>query len=155
MNHVVRNAAEADLDTLADLEVVIARRSFGKAAVDDHAVQRRKLQKALERPEDRMLVAEGADGRVLGWLWFRENRSFVTGERYVNLRSLAVVDGPEVEGVGEALLRLALLEARASGVRRLVGRVHVGNVPMRLLYRGLGFAPMHLTMEHRLDDSDR
>jgi RimJ/RimL family protein N-acetyltransferase len=36
------------------------------------------------------------------------------------------------------------------GVTRVVGKVHVNNMPMRLLYKQLGFQPQHLTMELRI-----
>jgi ribosomal protein S18 acetylase RimI-like enzyme len=82
----------------------------------------------------------------VGWLWVSLNSNFTTGARYAQFRSLAVAPGAEGRGVAEELFRRGLAHARAHGVAQVVGRVHVSNVPMRLVYRAFGFEPQHLTM---------
>lgn len=146
----VRQAREADLDALAGFEVAIAEVSFGEDAVTDPAVHRKKLAKALERDRASMFVAEDGEGRAAGWLWLAINTNFLTGARYANFRSLAVAPDAAA-GAAEALLDHALAYARDLGVTEVVGRVHVDNHRMRVLYKKYGFVPAFLTMRWRSD----
>jgi predicted methyltransferase/L-amino acid N-acyltransferase YncA len=141
----VRLAETRDLPALADFEVRIAEVSFGEDAVTDPEVHHAKLAKALGRDRDGMLVAEDEHGRVVGWLWLAVNTNFLTGQRYANFRSLAVAPDAAPR-TAESLLDRALSYARHQGVTEVVGRVHVDNAPMRVLYRKYGFRPAHLTM---------
>ncbi|MGA8117838.1 MAG: GNAT family N-acetyltransferase [Actinocatenispora sp.] len=162
MDIAVRHAEESDLDALAAYEVTIAEISFGDDAVADPAIHRKKLAKALDRDREGMLVATaapadadggGTDGSgesVVGWLWLAVNTNFLTGQRYANFRSLAVSEGPGSDRVGELLLDRALAYARAEQLTEIVGKVHVGNESMRVLYRKYGFSPAALTMKRRL-----
>jgi ribosomal protein S18 acetylase RimI-like enzyme len=145
MTTTVRRAEERDLDVVAGYEVRIARVSFPEDPIEDPDAHRRRLRKAMERDGGGMLVAE-ADGGVVGWLWVSLNTNFTTGEPYAQFRSLAVEPGHEGRGVAEALIRRGLELAREGGARQVVGRVHVDNVPMRVVYREFGFRPQHLTM---------
>lgn len=142
----IRQAGPADLDALAAFEVEIARISFPDDPIDDPAVQRRKLSRAMAGDPTGMLVAEDGAGRVVGWLWVTMNRNFTTGAPYANFRSLAVHPDAVGGGVAEALLRAGLAHAREQGAGEVVGRVHVSNVPMRLVYHAFGFRAQHLTM---------
>jgi predicted methyltransferase/L-amino acid N-acyltransferase YncA len=144
----VRLAETRDLPALADFEVRIAEVSFGEDAVTDPEVHHAKLAKALGRDRDGMLVAEDEQGRVVGWLWLAVNTNFLTGQRYANFRSLAVAPDAAPR-TAESLLDRALSYARHQGVTEVVGRVHVDNAPMRVLYRKYGFRPAHLTMRWR------
>jgi GNAT superfamily N-acetyltransferase len=150
----VRPAQERDLDALAAFEVDIARISFPGEAVDDPQVHRRKLAKALEKDPAGMFVAVDAADRPVGWLWMAVNQNFLTGNRYVNFRSLAVADVPDRAAVGEALLERGLAFGRDAGATSVVGKVHFGNQGMRVLYRKYGFEAAHLTMRLRLDPGD-
>jgi ribosomal protein S18 acetylase RimI-like enzyme len=147
----VRQAEERDLDAVAGFEVTIARISFPDDPIVDPDIHRRRLRKAMERDRDGMLVAEEAcTGRVAGWLWVSVNTNFTTGAQYAQFRSLAVGPGLEGSGVAEELFRRGLDLARERRVTEVVGRVHVSNVPMRVVYRAFGFAPQHLTMRRTL-----
>jgi len=147
----VRRAEERDLDVLAGFEVRIARISFPDDPVVDHAAHRARLLRAMERDGAGMFVAAAAPAdRVIGWLWVSVNTNFTTGAPYAQFRSLAVEPGTEGSGVAEDLIRRGLDYAREHGTREVVGRVHVSNVPMRLLYREFGFLPQHLTMRRTL-----
>jgi L-amino acid N-acyltransferase YncA len=144
----VRTAEERDLRELAAFEVTIAEVSFGEDAVDDPDVHLRKLTKALERDRPHMFVAEDRAGRVVGWLWLAVNTNFLTGARYANFRSLAVAPDADPR-TGDLLLEHALAHARDEGLTEVVGKVHVDNAGMRVLYRKYGFAPVFLTMRWR------
>lgn len=145
----VRRAEEGDLDVLAEFEVSIARVSFPDDPIVDHDAHARRLRRAMERDGAGMLVAVD-EGRVVGWLWVSLNTDFTTGAPYAHFRSLAVAPGFEGAGIAEALFRRGLDHARGAGARHVVGRVHVSNVPMRVIYREFGFRPQHLTMRRTL-----
>jgi len=147
----IRRAEERDLDVLAGYEVRIAEISFPDDPVVDRAAHRARLHKAMDRDGAGMFVAVEAPGdRVVGWLWVSLNTNFTTRAPYAQFRSLAVEPGMEGRGVAEELIRHGLDHARDSGMREVVGRVHVSNVPMRLVYRASGFRPQHLTMRRTL-----
>ncbi len=132
----VRPVEERDLDALAAFEVRIARISFPDDPIVDLAAHRARLRRAMLRDGAGMLVAEDEPGgRVTGWLWVSLNRNFTTGRPYAQFRSLAVEPGFEGRGVAEHLCLRGLDYARAHGVEEVIGRVHVSNVPMRLVYR--------------------
>ncbi|MCP2168628.1 GNAT family N-acetyltransferase [Goodfellowiella coeruleoviolacea] len=144
---VVRAADERDLPRLAEFEAEIARISFGEAAVDDPAKHEARLAKAMTRSRAGMYVACPAEGGpAVGWMWMSINQNAVTGERYANFRSLAVAPVPDRTAVAELLISTGLGFAAEHGVTEVVGKVHVGNVPMRALYRKFGFEATHLSM---------
>jgi ribosomal protein S18 acetylase RimI-like enzyme len=147
---VVRLAEPRDLPSLAAFEVRIAEVSFGEDAVSDPDVHHKKLAKAMDRDRAGMFVVDGGAGRLDGWLWLAINTNFLTGARYANFRSLAIAPDA-APGTAEALLDHALAYARHCGVTEVVGRVHVDNAPMRVLYRKYGFEPAFLTMRWRSD----
>jgi L-amino acid N-acyltransferase YncA len=144
---VTRAATEADLQQLAVFEAEIAAISFGADAVTDPAQHVKKLRRALERGEDIMLVL--ADGElVLGWLWASLNTNMFTGEAYANFRSFYLAQTLRGASWADTLFAAALAEIKVEeDVKRVVGKVHVNNLPMRLLYKQWGFVPQHLTME--------
>jgi GNAT superfamily N-acetyltransferase len=154
---VLRQAGEDDLDALVAYEIIIAQVSFGDEAVVDPAVHRAKLSKALTRDAEGMIVAvdpgaSGASGgdSVVGWMWLAVNTNFLTEERYINFRSLAVSPGEHGEAAGELLLARALDYTREKGAGEIVGKVFIGNQGMRVLYRKFGFEPVHVTMRHKI-----
>lgn len=147
----LRNAEAKDLEALANFEIAIARISFPEDPIVDPEVHRKKLSKALERDREGMFVVEdAATGEVVGWLWVALNSNFLTGEHYANFRSLATTQGEESAAVGELLFSHGIQYARGHGVAEITGKVHVSNVPMRLVYREFGFEVEHLTMKMRL-----
>ncbi|MEV6527750.1 GNAT family N-acetyltransferase [Longispora sp. NPDC051575] len=151
MAHTLRQATESDLDALVAYEIVIAEVSFGADAVVDPEVHRGKLRKGLTRDAEGMVVAvDGAD-QVIGWMWLAVNTNFLTEDRYINFRSLAVSPGPDSEAVGESLLAHGLEFAKAKGAGEIVGKVYMGNQGMRVLYRKFDFEPVHLTLRRKIE----
>ncbi|WP_412541315.1 GNAT family N-acetyltransferase [Longispora sp. K20-0274] len=151
MAPTLRQATEADLDALVGYEIVIAQVSFGADAVVDPEVHRGKLAKGLTRDAEGMIVAVDGDDAVIGWMWLAVNTNFLTEDRYINFRSLAVDPGPDSEAVGEALLAYGLDFARAKGAGEIVGKVYMGNQGMRVLYRKFDFEPVHLTLRRKIE----
>jgi ribosomal protein S18 acetylase RimI-like enzyme len=147
----VRQATPADLPVIVQFEIEIARISFPEDPVTDPDVHRKKLRKAMEKNPDGMFVVE-ADGRVVGWLWITINTNFTTGERYANFRSLALAPEWRGEELARSLVEFGIDYCRQRDAGWITGKVHVDNLPMRVLYRETGFHAKHLTMELRLKD---
>jgi ribosomal protein S18 acetylase RimI-like enzyme len=157
----IRPPNPSDLDALVRFEIDIARISFPDDPVVDPEVHRKKLLKALERDREGMFVAERAStGEVVGWLWVSLNTNFLTGESYANFRSLATsatshsepgsADSMESAEIAERLFAGGIEYAQQHGVSEITGKVHVNNVPMRVIYRKFGFVAEHLTMKKRI-----
>jgi ribosomal protein S18 acetylase RimI-like enzyme len=149
--YLIRDAGPDDLDAIAGFEIEIARASFGADAVTDPELHRRRVQGALGRPGEVLLVAvtAAAPGSPVGWAWMSGRSNSLTGERYGNFRSLAVADVPDRSVLGELLLAAVLRAADEAGLRHLTGKVHASNLGMRMLYRKFGFEATHVTMEKR------
>ncbi|WP_416974324.1 GNAT family N-acetyltransferase [Streptomyces sp. 4F14] len=148
--YLTRQATEPDLPAIGDFEAEIARVSFGEDAIDDPAVWSTRLGRAMEKNREGMIVAAAPDGAPVGWCWISINTNAMTGDRYANFRSLAVSPLDNRADVAELLLTAGLEFCVASGIKEVTGRVHVGNVPMRTVYRRFGFDPTSLTMKLKL-----
>ncbi|MFF3498205.1 GNAT family N-acetyltransferase [Streptomyces sp. NPDC003247] len=151
---VIRPAEERDLPAIGEFEAEIARVSFGEDAIDDPARWASRLGRAMEKSKEGMLVAGRPGGEPVGWLWVSVNQNAMTGDRYANFRSLAVAPLDNRGDVAELLLTAGLEFCLEQGITEVVGRVHVGNVPMRTVYRKFGFDPATLTMKLRLPRQD-
>ena len=151
--YVIRAAAQADLDAIAEFEIEIAKVSFSDDAIIDPALHRRRVGGSLGKPGEVMLVAvapPASAAALAGWAWLSPRTNSLTGARYGNFRSLAVADVPDRSHVGELLLAAVLRAAADAGLTQLTGKVHARNLGMRALYRKFGFEAAHLTMERRL-----
>jgi ribosomal protein S18 acetylase RimI-like enzyme len=155
--YVVRPATEADLDAIVGFEIQIARISFADEAMTDPAFHRKRVLSAIGRPGEFTLVAAPAavpapaptvaPQQVAGWAWMSVRTNSVSGARYGNFRSLAVLDG--ATEAGELLLTEVIDQAETAGLDELVGKVHARNLNMRTLYRKFGFDVVHLSMHRR------
>ncbi|MFJ1805481.1 MULTISPECIES: GNAT family N-acetyltransferase [unclassified Streptomyces] len=88
-------------------------------------------------PEDH-LVAE-LDGRVIGYVRLGLPTPLACNAHVRQIQGLAVLDEGRGRGVGRALIRAALDEARRQGARRITLRVLGHNAPARKLYESEGF----------------
>ncbi|MEV6296917.1 GNAT family N-acetyltransferase [Streptomyces sp. NPDC051896] len=89
-------------------------------------------------PED-YLVAE-ADGRVVGYVRIGRPTPLASNTHVLQIQGLAVAEEARGRGLGRALIRAAVTEARRRGARRLSLRVLGHNAPARALYASEGFA---------------
>ncbi|MFE0514616.1 GNAT family N-acetyltransferase [Streptomyces sp. NPDC058964] len=89
-------------------------------------------------PED-TLVAE-LDRRIVGYIRLGLPTPLASNAHVRQIQGLAVHDDARGRGVGRALLRAALEEARRRGARRVTLRVLGHNTPARALYESEGFA---------------
>ncbi|WP_432155765.1 N-acetyltransferase family protein [Streptomyces sp. bgisy153] len=85
------------------------------------------------------LVAEVA-GRPVGYLRLGAPTPLAANAHVLQIQGLVVDDDARGRGVGRALIRAALAEARRRGARRLTLRVLGHNTPARRLYESEGFA---------------
>ncbi|WP_062647592.1 GNAT family N-acetyltransferase [Streptomyces maremycinicus] len=88
-------------------------------------------------PED-YLVAE-VDDRVIGYVRLAPPTPLACNAHVRQIQGLAVLDEGRGRGVGRALIRAALDEARRQGARRITLRVLGHNAPARRLYESEGF----------------
>ncbi|MEU6216239.1 GNAT family N-acetyltransferase [Streptomyces sp. NPDC047022] len=84
------------------------------------------------------LVAE-AEGIVVGYVRLAFATSLLSNAHVRQIQGLAVADEARGAGVGRALLRAALDEARRREARRVTLRVLGHNTPARKLYESEGF----------------
>ncbi|WP_416979355.1 GNAT family N-acetyltransferase [Streptomyces sp. T028] len=153
--YVTRQADERDLPAIGAFEAEIARVSFGEDAIDDPDRWAARLGKAMEKSKQGMIVAARPGGEPVGWCWVSINQNAMTGDRYANFRSLAVSPVDNRSDVAELLLTAGLEFCLANGITEVTGRVHVGNVPMRTVYRKFGFDPTSLAMKLFLPREER
>lgn len=88
-------------------------------------------------PEDH-LVAE-LDRRVVGYVRLAFPTPLACNTHVRQIQGFAVADEARGRGVGRALIRAAVDEARRQGARRLTLRVLGHNTPARQLYESEGF----------------
>ncbi|MEV6400856.1 GNAT family N-acetyltransferase [Streptomyces sp. NPDC051907] len=91
------------------------------------------------RPEH-YLVAEEADGTVVGYIRLVAPTPLASNRHVRQIQGLAVAESGRGRGLGRALLRSALQEARRQGAVRVTLRVLGHNKPARSLYESEGFA---------------
>ncbi|MEU1179292.1 GNAT family N-acetyltransferase [Streptomyces sp. NPDC005820] len=153
--YLTRQADERDLPAIGAFEAEIARVSFGEDAIDDPVRWAARLGKAMEKSKEGMIVAGRPGEDPVGWCWVSINQNAMTGDRYANFRSLAVSPVDNRSDVAELLLTAGLEFCLAGGITEVTGRVHVGNVPMRTVYRKFGFDPTSLSMKLFLPRGER
>ncbi|MFD7304491.1 GNAT family N-acetyltransferase [Streptomyces pharetrae] len=88
-------------------------------------------------PDDH-LVAE-LDGRVVGYIRLGFPTPVPSNSHVRHVRGLGVAEEARGRGVGRALVRAAVEEARAGGFRRITLRVLGHNTRARALYESEGF----------------
>ena len=144
---IIRQIEARDLTEIANWEREISVISFGDEAITDIEFHWRKLEKAMLRERSGMLVLE-MDGNAAGWMWMSFRVNSVTQDDYMQFRSFYISEPFRGTAGVDALFEAGMLFAKQQGARRIVGHVHVHNLPMRALYRKYGFMPTHLTMEY-------
>lgn len=85
------------------------------------------------------LVAE-LDRRIVGYVRLGFPTPLASNAHVRQIQGLAVADEARGRGVGRALIRAAVEEARRGGARRITLRVLAHNTPARKLYESEGFA---------------
>lgn len=139
-----------DLPVLAVFERELARLSHPDDPIEDLEYHQGRLQKALARePEGMVVLVEPASGELVAWLWMVTRTTLATGERYGVVRSLYVRPWVRRQGLGTMLVDYARRHFAALGLQRVVATLHASNVAgMRTLARA-GFESTQVTLEWR------
>ena len=154
---VSRPAAAGDLPVLAIFERELARLSFPEDPILDLEYHTDKLQRAMEREPEGMIVqcvsAEDAPAgdEIAAWLWLSTRTTLATAEVYGVLRSLYVRQRYRRHGLALSLAEYALRYFASRDVKKVVAKVHAGNAPALQVLRQIGFEPLHTTLELRLE----
>jgi GNAT superfamily N-acetyltransferase len=97
-----------------------------------------RLHGASRDPESALLVAEGGDGRVVGWTHVI-GRHFLESEPFAEIVGLVVDAGARRLGVGRALATGAESWARARGYAAIRVRSNTARDESRPFYLGIGY----------------
>lgn len=137
---LVRDAEEADLPTICAIynDAVAHTTAIWNEKIVDVADRARWLagRRAGGHP---VLVAVDGDGAVLGYASYGDWRAF-DGYRHTVEHSVYVAAAARGRGIGEALMRVLIERARASGKHVMVAGIEAGNTTSIRLHEKLGFA---------------
>lgn len=106
---------------------------------------------ALQRtPQIQMVVAEDQDGRVVGCLQLAVLPGLSSqGASRAIIEDVRVASDCRSRGIGEALVRWAIAQARDQGCRLIELFTHRSRVDAQRFYVRLGFQPSHVGMTLR------
>lgn len=127
----IRSAALADAEAMA-----VLAGELGYAQTRDEAAARLRL--LLADADHRVFVAEGADGRVAGWLHCRYCLE-LADEPSVEIMAFIVGEAQRGHGLGAALLRRVDEWARRRGVSSVRVRARLERTAARAFYEHRGF----------------
>lgn len=145
----LRNATEADLDTIIELIHALAEYEREPEAV---RLERETLRAHLfgPRPYAEVVLAETAEGSSAGFALFFHNFSTWEGRPGIWLEDLFVRPEYRGHGYGKALLAELARLAVERGCARLEWSVLDWNEPSIAFYRGLGAVAMDEWTTYRL-----
>lgn len=135
MTHV-RSATIHDLDALTEL--LDGYRQFYQQPSDTPAA-RDFLRQRFGQADSRILVSEGVDGAITGFVQLYPGVSTVGLNSRWTLNDLFVLPECREKGTGRALMEAATQLAREHGVARLVLMTQVENERAQRLYESLGW----------------
>ncbi|RKS06160.1 L-amino acid N-acyltransferase YncA [Nocardiopsis sp. Huas11] len=134
----VRAARPADLPVVAELAAEHAVYERAPAPAPDLA--RRLAALLFETPEPRLacLVAESAEGEVVGYATCSPELSTWQGREYLNMDCLFLRDGTRGQGLGALLVDAVAAEARRRGLAEVQWQTPVWNEGAARFYDRLG-----------------
>jgi GNAT superfamily N-acetyltransferase len=130
-NIIVRSATEADAEALARLT-----NQLGYVA--DVGTTRGRVRGILGRATDLILVAEGKDGTVFGWLQAHASETLESGCR-VEIVGLVVAENMRRQGIGQQLVTGAEAWGQKTGSSTVVVRSNVARTESHRFYAALGY----------------
>ena len=141
---VIRDAKPSDLPQIA----VIERLSFKEPYDYD------LLSWLYTAPRYHFIVAE-VNNRVVGYVIYRIEKVGVLGRSLQgHIVSIAVHPNWRRRGIGERLMREAIIRCKLLGCRRVVLEVRVSNKPAIRLYEKLGFRREKILRSYYSDGED-
>jgi GNAT superfamily N-acetyltransferase len=127
----IRNAQSEDVDALANLMAELGYPTSSEQ-------MRRRFEAISHDPSNGTLVAE-REGKVLGMVGLRIERSYGSDDSYVQFRDFVVGSEHRGEGVGRALLSAAEDWARRRGARDVMLSTHKRRTDAHRFYRSMGY----------------
>jgi GNAT superfamily N-acetyltransferase len=109
---------------------------------------RERVGRILARDDQRLLVAEGADGEVLGWLQAHSSDVLESGFR-VEIIGMVVSERMRRKGVGRSLVAQAETWATEISAGTIVVRSNSKRVESHLFYPALGYLPSKTQVVYR------
>ena len=106
-----------------------------------------ELPDGIHTPDQRLFIAEDAEGELVGYLWLARKAETDT----VFIYDIEVVAERRGEGFGRRLMELVEVEGRAMGMSRIELNVHADNEVARSLYESAGYREMRRQMVKLLD----
>lgn len=105
----------------------------------------------LEVPGTAAFIAEGTDGRRLGYISLKTELEPSTGANIGYISGIAVAQEAEGRGIGKALMNAAESWARSEGYRQIALHVYADNQRARRFYQTLGYVEEVVRMAKVLD----
>jgi len=143
----IRTIEPQDFPVIAEFEKEISIISFGLEAITDLDFYKKKLAHSYKKEKDGMIVLICND-EIVGWICMAIKTNFITNEKYANFKSFYIKENYRGAEYSNLLMESGLDFCRQSGVKKIVGKVHIKNLAMRALYKNFNFEPTHITMEY-------
>ncbi|MCY1275074.1 L-methionine sulfoximine/L-methionine sulfone acetyltransferase [compost metagenome] len=139
MSHLIRDAAEADLDGILAIynDAVQNTTAIWNETLVDLANRRAWLAERTAAGFP-VLVALNAQGEVLGYASYGTWRS-IEGFRHTVEHSVYVRGDQRGQGLGPALMQALIERARQAGLHVMVAAIESGNAASIRLHERLGF----------------
>jgi GNAT superfamily N-acetyltransferase len=128
---IIRSAQSEDVEALANL---MAELGYSTSSEQ----MRRRFKAISDDASNGTLVAE-REGKVLGMVGLRIERSYVSDDRYVQIRDFVVGSEHRGKGVGRTLLSAAEDWARRRGARDVMLTTHKRRTDAHRFYRSMGY----------------
>jgi ribosomal protein S18 acetylase RimI-like enzyme len=106
-----------------------------------------ELPDGIHTPDQRLLIAEDGEGRLVGYLWLARKAETDT----LFIYDIEVVAERRGGGFGRSLMEHVEVEGRAMGLGRIELNVHADNEVARSLYEAVGYREMRRQMVKLLD----
>lgn len=134
---LIRRAVEADLEAINRIYNREVREGIATWELDEWPAAQRAAWFAARTEEEPVFVAE-VEGVLVGFAYLTKYRGR-RGYRFTRENTVFVDEPHQRRGLGRALLRRVIEEARAMGLRSLLAFIDVENVGSIELHRALGY----------------
>ncbi|MGG2460578.1 GNAT family N-acetyltransferase [Streptomyces sp. RGM 3693] len=152
----VRTASTEDVALLATLNTIVhdLHVRHRPDLFVDSPEQEEFFEGQIADPSVTVLVADGTDGKALGYalarVISRRGNALMRPDLIISLDQIAVLPDATRTGVGSALLEAVREVGRSAGCRRLVTDVWDVNEEARAFYKSAGFRPMNHLLDQQL-----
>ena len=128
---IIRSAQSEDVEALANLMAELGYPTSSEQ-------MRRRFKAISDDPSNDTLVAE-REGKVLGMVGLRIERSYGSDDSYVQIRDFVVCSEHRGKGVGRTLISAAEDWARRRGARDVMLTTHKRRTDAHRFYRSMGY----------------